>query len=178
MLYIMRNDPWIAFVVEQFATQKKSIEKAAGQLSDAEFTRRPAPGFNSVATIVRHLAGNLASRFADFLTTDGEKPTRDRESEFADWPGTRAELMMRWDASWATLFATLDSLTDADLDRVVTIRSKPVPVRAALVRALDHVAGHVGQVAYVGRLVHEGAWQWLSIPPGESRAFNERMGHR
>lgn len=174
----MPTDPWFNIVREQFAADKRAIEKAALQLDDVAFNRRPAPGFNSVAIIVRHIAGNLESRFTDFLTTDGEKPTRDREGEFADWTGPRQELMARWERAWAMLFATLDALSDSDLDRTVMIRSQSVPVRAALVRSLDHIAGHVGQVAYVARFVHGGAWQWLSIPPGQSKAFNERLGHR
>jgi uncharacterized damage-inducible protein DinB len=171
----MATDPWLAFAVQQFRTQRETILKAASQLTDDEFARRPATGFNSVATIVRHLAGNLRSRFTDFLTTDGEKPDRDRESEFLDWPGTRAELMSRFESSFELLLSTLSSLSDADLDRAVTIRTQAVPVRQAIVRALDHIAGHVGQIQYIARLVHSGEWNWISIAPGRSNAFNQTM---
>jgi uncharacterized damage-inducible protein DinB len=167
----MRNDPWLGLIERMFLKQRAAIEKAVAQLSDDELRRRPAPGFNSVATIIRHVAGNLSSRFTDFLTTDGEKPTRDREGEFADWAGSRAELMARFDAGFRTLLATVESLTDTDLDRSITIRGQPLNVRDALLRAVDHIGGHVGQIVYLARLMHEGEWQWLSIAPGKSAEF-------
>jgi uncharacterized damage-inducible protein DinB len=162
----MRNDPWMGFVEQMFLKQRAAIDKAVAQLTDDEFARGPSPGFNSVATILRHVAGNLTSRFTDFLTTDGNKPTRDRESEFADWPGTRAELMARFDLAFQTLMTAVASLTDADLDKTITIRGQPLNVREALLRSVDHLAGHVGQIVYLGRLVHVGDWNWLSMAPG------------
>ncbi len=174
----MSNDPWLAVFREQFVKQRETIRQAASQLNDEQFSRRPAPGFNSVATIIRHIGGNLTSRFTDFLVADGEKPDRDRESEFADWPGTRSELMERFDRGFSILLETLDSLTDTDLAATIRIRCQPLTVRVGLTRALDHIAGHVGQIVYIARLVHGDGWQWLSIPPGQSRAFNAEMNSK
>ncbi len=177
-MHRMSNDPWLTYVREHFQKQKASILKATSQLTDEELFRRPAPGFNSVAIIIRHISGNLLSRFTDFLTSDGEKPNRDRENEFADWTGTRAELFERFDQAFATLLKTIDLLTDSDLDGTIYIRSQPLAVRDALLRAVDHLAGHVGQIVYLSRLTHQGDWNWLSIAPGKSADFNKRLGHQ
>lgn len=164
----MCSDPWIAVVRARLLRQTQAIEQAAAQLSDAELARRAAEGFNAVAVIMRHLAGNLLSRWTGLLDSDGEKPDRDREREFEDWPGSRADLMARWEAGWAALLAAVEALTHADLDRVVRTRAQPRGVREALIRALDDAAGHAGQVAYLARLSHAGEWRWLSIPPGQA----------
>ena len=167
-------DAWMTNVRQAFERQRRLAELAAEQLGDDELRRRPREGMNSVAVVLRHLAGNLASRFDDFLASDGEKPTRDRDAEFADWPGTRAELMTCWDDGWATLLGALDRLGPADAGRTVTIRGEPHAVREALLRSLSHVAYHVGQVALLARLVRGGddGWRWLTIPPGGSAAHN------
>jgi uncharacterized damage-inducible protein DinB len=172
----MTRDPWLIDIRAVFLQHKHTIEHAAAQLDDESLQRRPAPGFNSVAVIMRHLAGNLTSRWTDLLTSDGEKPTRDRDAEFEDWRGTRAELLECWERAWSVLFATIDSLDSADLDRTITIRTQPFTVRAALLRGLDHSAGHVGQVVYIARLAHRGPWRWLTIAPGDSRDYNRRHG--
>lgn len=162
-----------------FDRQRAFAEHAFGQLDDAGFFRVLAPGLNSVAVIANHVAGNLHSRFTDFLTTDGEKPDRDRDSEFVvpdPSPAARAEIMRRWDAGWATLFTTLDSLTPDDLSRTVLIRAVPHPVHAAVLRQLDHYSFHVGQINVIARqIVGTDRWKWFTLPPGGTKAFNERL---
>ena len=127
---------------------------------------------NSAAMIVRHLGGNLASRFTDFLTADGEKPWRARDEEFADATFTRAEMEEWWSRGWDALDLTLATLTDADLARTVTIRQQPLSVHAALARSLAHVAYHVGQLVILSRQAVGASWQWISIPKGGSDAYN------
>lgn len=168
-----------------FRRQKAFAEHTFGQLDDEAFFRVPGPEMNSVAVIARHVAGNLLSRFTDFLTTDGEKPWRDREAELGAFevPGDaqgrarlRSEVMERWELGWKTLLDTLGSLSAEDLCRTVTIRDAPHAVHAAIVRQLDHYAFHVGQINVIARqMVGVDRWEWFTIPPGQSEAFNERM---
>jgi uncharacterized damage-inducible protein DinB len=157
-------------------------EGALGQLEEAELSRTLAGQDNSAAAIVWHVCGNLASRFSDFLTSDGEKPWRDRESEFQKRTVTRAELMEKWESGWTVLLATLATLTDTDLGATVTIRGQPLSVRDALVRSLSHTASHIGQIVYLAKTIRGERWRWLSIPPGQSAAYNQNpvyeTGHR
>jgi hypothetical protein len=138
-------------------------------LSDEEFFRRPGEQVNPVAIIVKHLAGNLRSRWSDLLTSDGEKPDRDRDGEFqlavAD---TRASLLTAWERGWGTLFQTLERLRPEDLDKVITIRGEPHTVALALLRGMSHAAYHTGQILYLVRLMRPDS-AWLTIPPGQSR---------
>jgi uncharacterized damage-inducible protein DinB len=168
---------WLDAAIQRCQRDKGMADRAIAQLTDEEFRRRPAPGFNSVACIVRHVAGNLASRWTDFLTTDGDKPTRDRESEFADWTGTREELMRRWEDGFKVFFDSLRSLTPGDVHKTVTIRSEPHTVPQAIVRGLEHLSYHVGQILYVARLAHSGEWKYQTVAPGASDAYNRQMGH-
>ena len=119
--------------------------------------------------LVRHLSGNLASRFTDFLDSDGEKPWRDRDEEFAERPYTRAELDALWADGWRALETALAGLGEADLARTVTIRGEPWSVHAALCRSLAHVAYHVGQILYIARWLNPQG-EWLTVPPGRSKA--------
>jgi hypothetical protein len=138
-------------------------------LNDDQFFHRPGTLVNPIALIVKHLAGNMISRWTDFLTTDGEKPDRDRDGEFlltdAD---TRIRLMAEWERGWSTLFATLAGLDEADLGRTVTIRGEPHSARQALMRGMTHVAYHTGQIVYLVRLIRPES-DWLTVPPGQSR---------
>jgi uncharacterized damage-inducible protein DinB len=152
-------------------------EGALEQLQDDELALAAVDQDNSVAVIVRHVAGNLASRFTDFLTSDGEKPWRDRESEFERRPATRTELMEGWARGWRILYAALDSMTDGDLDKTVTIRGQPLTVREALHRSLAHTSYHVGQVVYLAKSRRGPAWRYLSVPPGRSSAYNRNPVH-
>jgi hypothetical protein len=162
-----------------FTRQKAFAEQAFAQLDDEAFFRVLAPGLNSVAVIANHLAGNLRSRFTDFLTTDCEKPDRDRDAEFIPpqpSAAARAEIMARWDAGWSTLFATLEALTPADLHRTVLIRAVPHPVHAAILRQIDHYSFHIGQINILARMiVGTEHWTWFTLPPGGTKAFNERL---
>ncbi|HKA07551.1 MAG TPA: DUF1572 family protein [Gemmataceae bacterium] len=154
----------------EFRKHKGLADRAMADLSDDAFFRRPAEHVNPIALIVKHLAGNLASRWADFLTTDGEKPTRDRDSEFVLGPDdTRANLMVAWERGWSILFATLAALKDDDLEKSVTIRGEPHRVQQALLRGLNHAAYHVGQILYIARLQNPEA-RYLTVPPGQSRS--------
>jgi uncharacterized damage-inducible protein DinB len=156
----------------EYLRYKALAEGAIAQLGDADLCT-PAPGGgNSIATICWHVSGNLQSRFTDFLTSDGEKPWRVREEEFAARTVTRAELLAKWATGWDTLAGTLQGLTDADLSRTITIRRQPLLVHEALHRSLAHVSYHVGQIVYAARALRGTDWTWLSIPPGQSDAHN------
>ena len=149
-------------------------ERAIRQLNDEEVGRTSGPGDNSVAIIVSHVAGNLQSRFTDFLTTDGEKPWRRREAEFTPQDPTQAQVIATWDAAWETLLGALAPLSDADLERTVHIRGQAHTVVEALHRSLAHTSYHVGQIVYLAKAFRGGAWQYLSIPPGQSEAYNQQ----
>jgi uncharacterized damage-inducible protein DinB len=170
----MPTDPWIIATLETIDSHRRLIEGAIEQLTDEELRRRPADGVNSVAVIMRHLAGNLLSRWTDFLTTDGEKPTRNRDAEFEDWPGDRAALLRYFNVAWQVWRSTVESLTSDDLAKSVTIRGESHTVPLAIERSLTHTAYHAGQIMLVARLVHDGNWQWLTIRPGGSRQHNEQ----
>ena len=167
-------DPWILVVLETIDSHRRLIDGAVAQLRDDELTRRPADGVNSVAVILRHLGGNLLSRWTDFLTSDGEKPTRDRDSEFQDWAGDRAALLAFFDSGWRTWRTTIASLTPDDLSKTVTIRGEPHSVPLAIERSLTHAAYHVGQIMLLARLVHAGSWNWLTVRPGGSALHNQQ----
>ena len=149
------------------------IDRTVAQLTDAEFFQRPSPEINSVAVILRHLGGNLASRWTNFLTTDGEKETRDRDKEFTDWHGTRVELMEYFDLGWKTLLAAMDEINATNINHEIKIRGESHTVIQALVRSVTHLTYHVGQISLVSRLVHDGQWDWLTIAPNRSGDFNE-----
>jgi uncharacterized damage-inducible protein DinB len=158
----------------EYLRYKALAEAALGQLSEAELVAPAAGGGNSVAVICWHVAGNLRSRFTDFLTSDGEKPWRKRDEEFEGRTVTRAELLAHWERGWAPLLDTLSTLTDADLERTVTIRGQPLRVHEALHRSLAHVSYHVGQAVYASRGLCGESWRFLSIPPGQSEQYNAR----
>ena len=170
----MQNNAWIAAVVETIDSHRRLIDGAVQQLNDDELVRRPADGVNSVATILRHLGGNLLSRWTDFLTTDGEKPDRNRETEFDDWPGDRASLVAYFDSGWQTWRKSIESLTTGDTAKSVTIRGETHSAPLAIERSLTHTAYHVGQIMLIARLVHDGNWNWLTIRPGGSTQFNQQ----
>jgi uncharacterized damage-inducible protein DinB len=168
------GNAWIAAVLETIDSHRRLAEGAIAQLTDEELTRRPAAGVNSVANIMRHIAGNLISRWTDFLTTDGEKPTRHRDAEFEDWPGTRKTLERHFFVGWQIWRTTIESLTADDLTKTVAIRGEPHSVPLAIERSLTHTAYHVGQILLIARLVHSGDWNWLTVRPGGSQQHNEQ----
>ena len=163
----------------RFEQWKATAEKAVAQLTDAELHWKPDAESNSVAILLWHLGGNLRSRWRDFLSTDGEKPDRNRDTEFEVGPDrTRTAIMAVWDEGWAVQRAAFAALTPADLLRTVTNRSQPETVVEAVHRQLCHLAGHVGQIVYVAKALRGPSWQTLSIARGQSREYNERLGHR
>jgi uncharacterized damage-inducible protein DinB len=164
------ND-FFADLKHEFERHKGLADRAMVQLDDKEFFQRPGTLVNPVALIVKHLAGNMVSRWTDFLTTDGEKASRDRDGEFLlTEQDTRMDLLAAWERGWAALFETLDGLGDSDMEKLVTIRGESQTVRQALLRGMAHVAYHTGQVLYLARLMRPDS-PWLSIPPGQSRGF-------
>jgi len=164
--------PLVASIEAEYRRYKTLGERAIDQLTDSQLADATGTS-NSIATIVWHLAGNLKSRFTEFLTSDGEKPWRDRDSEFLPRHVTRAELRAKWEDGWRVVFAALADLTDADLARTVTIRGQPHTVAEALQRSVAHASYHVGQIVYVAKALRGAEWQYLSIPPGQSAQFNQ-----
>ncbi|HET9799739.1 MAG TPA: DUF1572 family protein [Gemmatimonadaceae bacterium] len=156
----------------EYARYRGLAEKALAQMPDAELNRVPSPEGNSAAMVVRHVSGNLVSRFTNFLTEDGEKPDRDRESEFEERPYDRAELERLWRRGFTVVEDALAPLTDADLARTVTIRGRPLTVHAALTRSVAHVAYHVGQIVLLARITAGSPWESLSIPRGQSATYD------
>ncbi len=158
---------------------KELADKALVQVRDEDLTVTLDPESNSLAMIVQHLAGNLRSRWTDFLTSDGEKPDRNRDSEFEPHEGTsRAALLSSWEEGWSRLFGTLDSLTVEDLGKTVLIRSEPHTVVQAINRGVTHAAYHVGQVVLLSKHFASAGWRTLSIPRGKSREFTQSMSHK
>jgi hypothetical protein len=143
-------------------------EGAVAQVDDQELSLAGPNGGNSLAIVCWHISGNLKSRFTDFLTSDGEKPWRNREEEFDERAVTRAAFQAKWQEGWAVLFAALDGLTDANLRDPVTIRGQTLKVHEALHRSLAHAAYHVGQMVYIAKALRGDAWRSLSIPRGQS----------
>ena len=156
----------------EYVRYKQLAEDAMAQLEEGSLAAPGPNGGNSIATICWHMSGNLASRFTDFLDSDGEKPWRRREEEFFARQVTRAELLAKWAHGWDILFAVLGRLTDADLTRTVTIRQQPLRVDEALHRSLAHTSYHVGQIVYLAKAMKGKDWRYLSIPPGQSAAYN------
>jgi uncharacterized protein DUF1572 len=156
-----------------FRGYKRLADGTFAQLDDRGFFYLPDPESNSVAILVKHIAGNLRSRWMDFLTTDGEKPDRNRDQEFLLTPAdTREDLMHRWENSFNTVFATLESLTPEDFDKTVYIRGEAHTVLQAINRSLNHIANHIGQIQFLGKLVRGAEWKSLSIPKGKSAEYN------
>ncbi|HYN16420.1 MAG TPA: DinB family protein [Terriglobales bacterium] len=150
---------------------KRLAEGAFAQIDDEQFFRVIDPESNSVAIIVKHIAGNIRSRFTDLLTSDGEKPWRDRDQEFILEPGTaRVELMRAWEESWKLVLDTVRSLQPEDLLKTVTTRGQPHNVLQAVHRAVAHYAYHVGQIVFLAKHLKSAGWKSLSIPRGQSNA--------
>jgi uncharacterized damage-inducible protein DinB len=168
----------IESITGEYRRYKSLAEGALRQLDEAQLVEAGPNGGNSIATICWHVAGNLRSRFTDFLTSDGEKPWRQREEEFRARQLTHAELLEHWERGWTTLFATLAALSDADLSRTVTIRDRLLRVDEALHRSLAHTSYHVGQAVYAARALRGSAWTFLSIPPGQSETWLSKPGRR
>jgi len=159
----------------QFRSFKAMGERAMAQVTDDQLQVALDPESNSIAVIVKHLAGNMRSRWTDFLTSDGEKPDRNRDTEFEAPPATRAALMELWESGWRSVFSALEPLTDADLSRTVYIRNEPHSVMQAINRQIAHYACHVGQIVFLAKHLASSKWTSLSIPRGKSAEVNARM---
>jgi len=168
---------YLRSVVKDFRLYKSLGERAMAQVpTDVDFEALLGPESNSIAMIVQHIAGNFQSRFSNFLTTDGEKPDRDRDGEFERRrPMTRESVMRLWDDGWAVALKTLDALTPLDLNKTITIRGEGFLVVEALNRSVTHTAYHVGQIVYLARHLAGDRWTSLSIPKGKSAEFNRTM---
>jgi hypothetical protein len=154
---------------------KRLADKSIEQLDDAQLWRKIDPDANSIGVLMRHMAGNMRSRWTDFRTSDGEKPDRHRDREFDDVSLDRAALLAEWEDGWRRVFDALAPLTDADLHDTVYIREEPHSIYKALVRQLAHYAGHAYQIVLLAKHFKGADWKTLSIPRGESEEFNRRM---
>jgi uncharacterized damage-inducible protein DinB len=159
--------------INTFEANKRLAERAVEQLPDDKLRVALDENTNSIAVIMKHVAGNLMSRWTDFLTTDGEKPWRNRDDEFVDSFRSRAEIMETWERGWARLLDALKSLAPTDLDKTVLIRGEQHSVPLALARSLGHTCYHIGQIVQVARILGGKDWKTLTIPKGGSEQFNK-----
>jgi hypothetical protein len=167
----------IASIEAEFCRYKQLAEAAFAQLSEEELAHAASANENSVATIAWHIAGNLRSRFTEFLETDGEKPWRNRETEFHPRQVSLTQLLAFWEMGWQALTSAIEPLTDDDLQRIVKIRSQSLSVVEALHRSLAHASYHVGQIVFSAKALRGSEWKHLSIPPGESAKYNQNPTH-
>ncbi len=165
--------PLLKSVEGEYRRYKAVAEAAVAQVPDGGLQSMDFGGGNSISVVVWHIGGNLKSRFTDFLESDGEKPWRNREEEFAKREPTREELINHWEAGWSVLFSSLSSLSDDQLGETVLIRGVPSTVHEALQRSLAHTAYHVGQIVFLAKSILGPKWSYLSIPPGGSEAYNQ-----
>lgn len=162
----------VAAIAAEYRRYKALADLAIEQVDDDEL-RRTGPGdSNSIEILVRHLAGNFASRFTDFRTGDGEKPWRRRDDEFEPAAVTRQELLEQWESAWTIVLKAVEAVTDADFADTVTVRGQPLRIDEALLRSLAHTAYHVGQIVYLAKAIRAQEWKCLSIPKGMSEAYN------
>ncbi|QQS42615.1 MAG: DUF1572 family protein [Acidobacteriota bacterium] len=169
---------YLADAAATFRAYKRLAERALVQVDDEEFFRAGAPESNSIALIVKHIAGNQRSRWTNFLTEDGEKPDRNRDSEFEEEGDDRAAMMRNWEEGWAILLGTIDSLSAEDLKRSVTIRGEAHTVVQAINRQLTHYAYHTGQIVLLAKEIRGDEWRSLSVPRNRSREFNEFLAKK
>ena len=166
---------YLKIVIARLKSVKSLGDKTISQLSEEDIHWQYNPESNSVAIIVKHLSGNMISRWTDFLTTDGEKENRNRDDEFVDNITPMSELMAIWEKGWQTLLQTLTSLTEEDLLKNVYIRGERHSVLDAIERQVAHYASHVGQIVYIGKMLKNDQWESLSIPRGQSEKFLNKM---
>jgi hypothetical protein len=164
--------------LELFRSYKKLAERAMEQVADEQLFATLDEETNSIAIVVKHMAGNMRSRWTDFLASDGEKPDRDRDSEFVNPPATREGLLHVWEDGWTHVFQALEPLSDADLRRTVTIRGEAHSVMQAINRQMAHYAQHVGQIVMLAKHFAHDKWQSLSVPRNRSAEFNRRVATR
>jgi uncharacterized damage-inducible protein DinB len=161
--------------LDEYARYRVTAEKAMAQISDEALNRVVSADGNSIATLVRHISGNMISRFTDFMASDGEKSWRERDAEFDAGPFSRAEVDDAWKRGWEVLEREVGRLRDEDFTRTVTIRGQGMTVLEALLRNVTHIAMHIGQIILLARVSAGDEWKTLSIPRGQSRQFNEQL---
>lgn len=171
----MRDAPILSAAIDELQKIKKLADKSIEQLSDEQLHATIDPEANSVAVLMRHMAGNMRSRWINFLESDGEKPDRMRDREFEDPHHPRAELMAEWEDSWQCVFDALTPLNDGDLQRTVMIRGEGHTVYKAISRQVAHYAGHAYQILLLAKHMRGSTWKTLSIPRGQSEEFNRHM---
>lgn len=172
---MLTDSPILSVAIDELQKIKKLADKSIAQLSDAQLHLTLDADANSVAILMRHMAGNMRSRWIDFLNSDGEKPDRMRDREFEDPGQSRDELLAEWEHGWQCVWDALTPLTDADLQRTVMIRSEPHTVYKAISRQVAHYAGHAYQILLLAKHMSGPNWKTLSIPRGQSEEFNRRM---
>lgn len=173
---ISRN--YLEDAIRSFRSYKRLAERALEQVGDDEFFVQIDEESNSLAVMVKHIAGNQRSRWRDFLTSDGEKPDRNRDTEFELIDETRESLMAFWESGWATLFEALESLSADDLEKTVTIRGEPHTVVEAINRQLTHYPYHIGQIVFLAKHLRASEWKTLSVPRNRSAEFNKFLAER
>ncbi|MFD2045486.1 DUF1572 family protein [Ornithinibacillus salinisoli] len=166
---------YLFVVIQQFRHLKERAEKGISQLTEEELHWKPNEESNNIAIIMKHISGNMHSRWVDFLTSDGEKPYRDRDSEFIDDHQSKQTLMENWETGWSLLFGTLENLREEDLLKTVTLRQQSLNVLQAILTEVAHISYHVGQILYIGKQTKGRDWTILSIPKNRSIEYNERL---
>ncbi|MEO8025225.1 MAG: DUF1572 domain-containing protein [Bryobacteraceae bacterium] len=169
------SNSYVSDSLSIFRMYKRLADRAMEQCTDEQLYELIDSEANSIAVIVKHMAGNMRSRWTAFLTSDGEKPDRNRDSEFEDPPAGRADLMALWESGWASLFSALEPLTDNDLSRTITIRGEPHSVMQAINRQVAHYSMHTGQIVMLAKHFQGTEWKTLTVPKGKSEDFNNRV---
>ncbi len=169
------GEDYLRVSIADFRRMKRLAEKAMDQLEDDDYHQTPDAEANSVAVLIRHLSGNMLSRWTDFLTTDGEKSWRHRDDEFVDSFDSRAEVLDYWEKGWNCLLDTLRTLEPDDLSKTVTIRGEPHSVPLAIHRSLAHCGYHVGQIIMIARILAGDDWETITIPRGGSSTYNQQV---
>lgn len=169
---------FIADAIKRFNYYKHLGDKTFEQLEDSHFLFQPSPQSNSIAIIVQHLYGNMLSRWTNFLNEDGEKDWRNRDGEFEAMPLSKQDILSFWSTGWDCLIKSLESLSEGDLNKTITIRSEVLTVYDAILRQLTHYPYHVGQIVYIGKMIKDADFTSLSIAKNYSKNFNEAMGHK
>jgi len=175
---MLLGDGFIKDCIKRLASYKDLGDKTFAQLQEKDFFFRPSSASNNIATIIQHMHGNMLSRFTNFLTEDGEKPWRKRDTEFEEENLSRAALLQRWDAGWQCVLNAIENLQPQDLTKTIYIRKEPLIVYDAILRQLAHYPYHVGQIILIAKMIRDTDWQPLSIAKGESDAFNEMMKNK
>lgn len=173
----MQAEIFLTNVVKRMQEQKTLADKTFAQLTAQQMLQPINEGSNPIAVIIQHMAGNMHSRWKNFLTEDGEKPWRSRDAEFEQTARSKEELLKIWEEGWAVFFEALQALTPTDLDKNVYIRSQPLSVIDAIVRQVAHYSHHCGQIVFLGKALLGVGFNSLSIPLGASQQFNQQLGH-